>query len=366
MVTEPFFPSTCHAALSRRHFLVFGAVAASVATAKPAKAREGDDVIHRHATTPRDPWAVAHGVRAMGRDFRIEGGRRAVDFLLEDHITTVTVNGRTMLAFPRAVEIHPNMFLKTLLEAGVPLEYSFAHGGQRRTLADLVNDARLLLKPDDETVPPTELAWTIIALTRTTSPLRQRWTNAWGQPVDLDAAVGRALEALEQASAPLAEAMRGKRAPSRAPVHSLTCGGTHVIYSLVVALHAGYGGKDRARRVREQLDVLVWRLGTEPHQIDRFYAARRPSPLHWWLPVGAKLKLLGHAEECLALAAQSKVAAFSAAQQAQRQTAISELRRLLAEVETRDDLSKLRVASFEAHQQIVGDVCHARHGLTLS
>ncbi len=58
----------------------------------------------------------------MGRDFTIQGGRRAVDFLLEEHLTSVTVNGRTMLGFPRTVEIHPNMFLKTLLEAGVPLE----------------------------------------------------------------------------------------------------------------------------------------------------------------------------------------------------------------------------------------------------
>ena len=47
------------------------------------------------------------------------------------------------------------------------------------------------------------------------------------------------------------------------------------------------------------------------------------------------------------------------------QTAIAETRRLLGEV-GRLDLAKLRPRHFEAYQQLVGDVCHARHGLTLS
>ena len=252
----------------------------------------------------------------MGRDFTIEGGRRAVDFLLEEHVTSVMVNGRAMLAFPRPVEIHPNSFLKTLLEAGVPVSYGFSHKGQRRTLADLVDGARLLLRPQELAGRPNEMPWSIIALTHTTSPLRARWTNAWDEPVDLDAVVGSALEALERASAPVSQAMReGRPLAARAPVHHLTCGGTHLIYSVIVAANAGYALNGRASRVRQQVDVLVWRLGADIDLIDRFYAERgQATPLSSWQLLDAKLKLLGHAEECLAFGTQRKVVALSAPQ----------------------------------------------------
>ncbi len=378
-MVEPFFPSTCESLRSRRQFLALGVALIGVGGSRQARAgsHDGSSVIRDYATTPQDPWVVSHGLRGMGRDFTIQGGRRAVDFLLEQHLTSVTVNGRTMLGFPRTVEIHPNMFLKTLLEAGVPLDYRFDHKGQPRTLGDVVAGARLLLRPAQE--PPSEMAWTITALTQTTSPLRARWTNAWGEPVDLDAIVGSALEALERDSAPLTAAMRqGRPLSARAPVHELTCGGTHLIYSLIVAAHAGYASNARGQRVREQVELLVWRLGADVDLIDRFYAAQKPTPFVSWMHLDAKLKLLGHAEECLALATRRKVIVLSETQQAKHETAVAELRRLLADVENRDpvklrDLAKAYPAHSkayqqiaEAYQQLVGDVCHARHGLTLS
>lgn len=365
-MVEPFFPVGCEPVQSRRRFLILGAALIGLNGSREACAQsnDGTGIIREHATTPLDPWVVSHGLRAMGRDFTIQGGRRAVDFLLEDHVTSVTVNGRTMLGVPREVEIHPNMFLKTLLEAGVPLGYRFAHKGQRRTLADVVDGAKLLLRPGHE--PPSEMAWTITALTRTTSPLRARWTNAWGEPVDLDALVGSALDVLERDSAPLSDAMRqGRPLSARAPVHELTCGGTHLIYSLIAAAQAGYALNGRGQRLRDQVDLLVWRLGADVDLIDRFYAAQRTTSFASLMHLDAKLKLLGHAEECLALATRRKVVVLSQTQQARRQTAIAKTRRLLGEVE-RLDLAQLRPRQFEAYQQIVGDVCHARHGLTLS
>lgn len=363
---EPFFPSGCEPVPSRRRFLILSAGLIGLHGSRDASAQSHDGiaVIREHATTPLDPWAVSHGLRAMGRDFTIQGGRRAVDYLLEDQVTSVTVNGRTMLGVPRTVEIHPNMFLKTILEAGVPLNYGFSHKGQPRTLADVVEGAKLLLRPEHD--PPSETAWTITALTRLTSPLRARWTNAWGEPVDLDALVGSALEALERDSASVSDAMRqGRSLSARAPVHELTCGGTHLIYSLIAAAHAGYTGNGRGQRLRQQVDLLVWRLGADVDLIDRFYAGQKPTPFASLMHLDAKLKLLGHAEECLALATRRKVVVLSETQQGRRQTAIAETRRLLGEV-GRLDLAKLRPRHFEAYQQLVGDVCHARHGLTLS
>ncbi len=50
-----------------------------------------------------------------------------MDWLLETQLSSIAVNGKSLLAFPLSVEAHPNMFLKTMLEAGVPLDYTFTH-----------------------------------------------------------------------------------------------------------------------------------------------------------------------------------------------------------------------------------------------
>ena len=142
---RPFFPATCHPVFSRRQFLVgAGTVLAAArlgrgdALAGPAS-DDGAGIIRRYATAPDDPWAVAHGLRGFGRDFTITGGRRAVDYLLEDVLVTLPANGQGVLGFVTEVEGHPNMFLKTLLEAGVPLDHAFKHAGRRRTLRDVVD-----------------------------------------------------------------------------------------------------------------------------------------------------------------------------------------------------------------------------------
>src|SRR5262249_28268633 len=123
---RPFFPETCHPTLSRRQFLgagaaalAFGGFRASPVLCAPS-AEDGATIIRRYAGTPEDPWVVAHGLRGMGREFTINGGRRAVDYLLEDVLVSVPANGKSLLGFPVEVEGHSNMFLKTMLEAGVP------------------------------------------------------------------------------------------------------------------------------------------------------------------------------------------------------------------------------------------------------
>ena len=369
---RPFFPATCHPVLSRRQFVVGASTALAVGGMGHARARAAqgvDDaaaIIRRYAGTPDDPWVVAHGLRGMGRDFLINGGRRAVDFLLEEVLVSVPANGKQALGFPIDAEGHSNMFLKTMLEAGVPLDYAFKHEGRRRTLRDVLDGARALFRPKLVISVPNNLPWSLIALTRTTSPIRPHWTNAWGEPVDLDLVVESALRLLEQASLPVAEAMReGRPESGPAPVHGFTCGGTHMIYGLLAAVHAGYVAKDRRERMQEQVDLLVWRLSADLDLINRFYAGRAGNPGAPWYEFEAKLKLLGHAEECLAFATLHSVAGFTPAQREQRQVALATLRGMLRDLDGRD-VGQAKALDRELYRQVIGDVCHARHGLTLA
>lgn len=369
----PFFPATCHPeGLSRRQFLVAGGTVLAAANlgrraAHAASASDdGGGIIRRHAAAPDDPWLVAHGVRGMGRDFTINGGRPAVDYLLEDILVTLPANGKGFLGFPIEVEVHPNMFLKTMLEAGVPLDRNFRQDGRRRTLADVVDGAHALFRPTSVISVPNALPWSIIALTRTTPALRSRWTNAWGEPVDLDLVVESALQLLEQASAPVAKTMqKGLAETVHAPVHGFTCGGTHMIYALLAAVRAGYAGTDRRERMQQQVDLLVWRLSADLDLIERFYRVRAGSPGAVWYELDAKLKLLGHAEECLAFATVHDVVALTPSQREQRQIAVATLRRMLRDLDSRK-LFEAKGLARDLYLQLIGDTCHARHGLTLA
>ena len=75
-----FFPATCHPVLTRRQLLLgTGALfaAGALVDGRAFAAKVSDDgmaIIRDHATSPGDAWAVAHGLRAMGRDFTIKGG----------------------------------------------------------------------------------------------------------------------------------------------------------------------------------------------------------------------------------------------------------------------------------------------------
>lgn len=371
ILAEAFFPATCHPDLSRRRFLVgVGAlVGATVAGPTPSDAAsdDGTRVIQKYATVPEDPWAVAHGIRAMGRDFRVRDGRLAVNHLLENVSISLPANGTNVLAFAPDVEVHPNAFLaEALLEPGVPLDRAFTHHGSRRTLEDLVKGARALFRPQRVSSEPNALPWSLIAFTRTTSPVRGRWTNAWGEPVDLDVLVETALQMHERASLPLLEDMRASRPEAaKAPVHSFTCGGTHMLYALLTAVHAGYRGTDRLERVRRQVDLMVWRLGADVNLMERFYKERTaPRGASWYL-LDSKLKLLGHAEECLAFAERRGLVTLTAGQQAHRRVAVNWVRDMLDDLGRRG-LEEARAQNKELFHQLVGDACHARHGLTLT
>jgi hypothetical protein len=373
-VSRSFFPATCHTGLTRRELLLAGGTAILlgeplVRAGREALAGTSDDgagIVQRYATPLDDPWIVAHGVRAMGRSFTLSTGRRAVDYLLESVLVDVPANGKIFLGFPIDVEGHPNMFLKTMLEAAVPVDYAFTHKGRRRTVQEVVDGARALLRSSQVASSPNDLPWSLIALTRTTPVSRRQWTNAWGESTDLDALVESALRLLEQASLPVAEAMReGRPETQQAPVHNFTCGGGHMIYALLAALQAGYTGKDRSRRMQQQVDLLVWRLSADLDLIDRFYRARGNSATDFWYQFDAKLKLLGHAEECLAFAELHKLARFTSAQRTQRQAATATLRRLLLDLDARN-LGEAKAFDRDLYRQLVGDTCHARHGLTLA
>ena len=111
--------------------------------------------------------------------------------------------------------------------------------------------------------------------------------------------------------------------------------------------------------------MLVWRLAADLGLIDRFYRERAGQGGAYWYELDAKVKLLGHAQECLAFATRRGVVKLSPGQQASHREAVATLRRMIEDMEART-LAEPRDIDQELFKQLVGDVCHARHGLTFA
>ncbi len=372
-----FYPSSC-VLLTRRGFLSLGATALGVAAlARPSRVfgakqtREWDDVamrglIDRYAVAKEDPWRIAHGVRGVGKEFMVGSGISGVHYILSTFPAEEVVSSTPTLYFPPDVEPHTNLYLNNFLEAGVPRSYAFEARGRHYTLEDLIAGAKARF--DLAKVHPNDIAWSLVSFTTATSPLSGRWVNAWRQPVEVGAFVQRAFQVAEEATQSVrATWMQNKPLAVKSAIDSFTCGGTHLIYSLVVAVRNGYRVENIARRLRDQLGMLIYRMWAEIDLIDRFFAVApggSEGP-NRWASLDAKWKFLGHAFEVYHYALSSQLLRPTAAEAKVVERARQVLQHLSKEVEE-VDLGAVRRHDEDLFRQFVGDTCHAYRGVHLA
>jgi hypothetical protein len=272
------------------------------------------------------------------------------------------VQQRRYLYIPASIEVHTNMFLKTFLEAGVPAAEPFAGDGRVYHLHDLGAGAQALFRFDPRTFDRNDLAWSLIAFAELRAPA---WENAYGERIELQAVVRCGLQALQEATHGLKPyAAAGLPLPKKMPIHSFTCGGTHLCYSVLVAAKHGYLQAAGGDVLQEQLQMLLYRLQADPDLIDRYYREIPASPVVELFRADAKLKVLGHALECLGYAQTHGLLQPSALEKKQIAQAVQEVRGLLAYIVTLD-LAAIRPRQAQLVQQVVGDTCHAFRGLSL-
>lgn len=324
-------------------------------------------MVAREASDPQNPWDVMHGIRALGPSFALRDGRPAVGTLLRQVVRVAEIKGRRLLFVDEKDEGHSNVFLKTLLEAGVPWETSFPVQGVRYTLKDLFESARLRFRfdPQDRETIRTNLAWSLIAFAH--RPER-RWTNLHGERIDLLEVVEVALEAYEAAM----REFRGTLGPDGVPglkseIHRFTCGGAHVLYSLETCARAGLVTAGQRKRLEVQLDLHFPRLRQEIALIKTFFrrAERQMGPEVVRLPeADASLKFLGHSLEVIGYGANHGLLGLAPARQQAVDETRAELVRAVAAME-REDLTALRGRNADLARNLVGDACHALRGVRL-
>jgi hypothetical protein len=366
-VMQEGFYAVCEPQLTRRRFLKF-TMLAGLAPAFRSEVYAAHDTdqgvrqfIEQYAVTSDDPWAIVHAIRAVGGGCRIDG-ENAAAYVLRTCVRAQEVNNQRYLYIPANIEVHTNMFLKTFLEAGVPASETFACDGRVYHLQDLGEGAKALFRFDPGTFDRNNLAWSLIAFAELEA---HEWENAYRERVQLQEVVRFGLRVLEEATQGLKPyAAAGLPLPKKMPIHDFTCGGTHLCYSLLVAAKHGLLQAAGGDILQEQLQMLVYRLQADPDLIDRYYRAIPAAPGVDLFRAGAKLKILGHALECLGYAQVHGLWQPGPSVRRQIEQAVQAVRGLFSYVVTLD-LAAIRRRQAQLGQQLVGDTCHAVRGLSL-
>lgn len=344
------------------------------------------EMLERHARQLGNASVLIHAVRGFGKNFTLADRSKAVDHLCSRYAVDKEVNGKRYVYFPRSAEVHENSFLKTFLEAGVSLDQPVPVNDRKYTLRDVAEsgqalfrcDPKDLFKYDDiqfrydpafneprQTVAgqPADtrgelvhehLPWGLIAFS-TLSPGKSLWTNAYGETINLEMVVDRAMAEYESSCALGQESlMRGASAPKsfRDEIKKYSCFGLHSAYGFLACVKNGYVNNNLPDRVKRMMDLITYRLKGDADAIDQDYAEAAaqdratPAQLVEGFKLRARVKLFGHAFEAINYAKLHKLVTFTPAQE----------RRIQAgEQAFYESLVKMRAADWEMMRKSLGD-----------
>jgi hypothetical protein len=331
-------------------------------------------VVVQYARFEDDPWTLMHGVRAIGREFTVKG-ERPVDLLCSRYLKQKTVGGKSYLYMPREHEAHTNAFLKTILEAGVSPSHAFRLDGRRHTVGDLITGAKALFTFDPKKIDRDDLAWSLIAFSLQIPPTRETWTNGLGQQIALSDVMRLGFDTLDQATRQFRKAKdQGVMPEAGDAILDFTCGGTHLLYGLASCVGNGHRREGFGKRLKDHLDLLVWRLDADGRLMDRFYRQRAVpppgAPAEWERLSAlyyndAKLKFYGHSFEILSYVKRQRLFTPTPAQARTIEGAGSTLAGAVKAIKGAD-LLEIRKTNLRLFHLLVGDACHAYHGIHMA
>jgi hypothetical protein len=330
------------------------------------------DVLQTEAQEAADPWSICHAMLGVGPTLQLTNGKPAIDHLIETFLRR-DANGRPYFEVEgsngQVGEQHPFLVLKKLVEMNLQPELwrPLAEGG-------LEKQRRPLNAADWDGI--TWLLWAAVQL-----PGYSAGTVVGPDKVTLGDLAQGVVERVELGDRPVEASLStngeaGFKRPSandpsaRDSIWRYTCGGQHLLQTLIACQERGYLPAEARTRVEARIVTFVRRLNGEansrsgerrrgleekvdPRMVEHYYA----------LDI---LKLLGHGLETLGRARDaglgSEPALARAAREAIQRLDASQvgLQRTMA---LGPFLASMRQKSPVTWRQWIGDGCHTLHGL---
>ena len=324
-----------------------------------------EEVVRTHCLDVDRPWALAHGILALGPELKLPSGELAGDSLASKYLGRDD-EGRLAFAPPKTKKNpwpHPGMFAKVLLDHGVKLSHPLPtkEGGKvplARVLTDLLRD----YEPSNTLYND---AWKLEGLA------------AIGKPARIEEVKKQALELLVYHQSYFEDYLtdpnrlwekpfvvrKGRRMP--AGIHRYFCGGFH-LFQAVQQLH----NQSLPPRLKLQYDILWLRIDKETEYWDgklgeaRAHGKARSRAKYERLFLSQKLKIQAHALETYVKAVQLGALTPDEAAKKRIAAAYDKLAATITELDQLGIYGKLKsfpAREYQVYLDLVGDSAHALH-----
>ncbi|MEC7241369.1 MAG: hypothetical protein VXW32_09025 [Myxococcota bacterium] len=338
-------------------------------------------LVAEETADPHNPWAIAHGLLALGEGLQLSNGKTAVDGLFEGFAENVETEGHALIAFPRSatgpngqeirVEPHTDLVMKALAETGVRLDTLVTVEGESHQLGKLYFDTVLGTYLDLSTggssfTSPNDMPWGLQAIA-TYAPPDLSWVNQ-GKTQELNQLTSFLVHVLTMESQTLFQWMTqgGEFRKDGKGIFGYTCGGSHMLQGAAYLVGKGFGSATDRQKMAAQVELLFWRF---PRELQVYKTAVQQHPTQELVITVQQLKFVGHWLESVHKMAAMKLFEPTESQQ----VAMGEAVRVLVETAKQlkrtgamDNLETLREGNEQLYLDIVGDASHAVRGLELA
>jgi len=338
-------------------------------------------LVAQETADPDNPWAIAHGLLALGEGLQLNNGKGAVEGLFEGYAEHAHTEGHPLIAFPQRatgpdgkdipVEPHTDLIMKALAEIGVRLDTQVEVKGEARQVGELYYDTVLSTFLDKGTgaasfTSPNDMPWGLQAIA-TYAPPGLSWV-AQGKPQKLDELTEFMVHVLTMESNALFERMTrgGEFAKDGKGIFAYTCGGAHLLQGAAYLVGKGFGGEAEREKLQAQVQLLFWRF---PRELSLYARAVEQLPKQKLVITVQQLKFVGHWIETVNKMAAMKLFDPTADQQAAMGEAVKILVQTAKELKmtgAMDNLESLRQGNEQLYLDIVGDAAHAIRGMELA
>jgi hypothetical protein len=338
-------------------------------------------LVTQETADPENPWAIAHGLLALGESLQLSNGQNAVDGLFEGYAKTVQTEGHALIAFPQRatgeqgqtirVEPHTDLIMKALAEIGVRLDRPVQVEGTTHQVGELYYDTILSTFLDKGTglssfANPNDMPWGLQAVA-TYADHDLTW-EVKGHSQDLNMLTEFLVHVLTVESKNLFQAMgQGDSfVKDGKGIFGYTCGGSHLLQGAAYLVGKGFGAQVEKEKIEAQIALSFWRF---PRELALYEKLRNQSPENELVLTVQQLKFVGHWIESLNKMAAMKLFDPTPAQQAAMGEAVKilvETAKRLKKTGAMDNLAVLREGNEQLYLDIVGDASHAVRGMELA